>query len=271
MTPRTLDQPQEHLGGDRVLLRPRRAVAGRRPDEPAVAAHARAAPVGPRPGRPEPQARRLRGARRAHLALRPHLPDRDAGRHEHRPDLVACRSTPSVDEYGFLITPYRKVKNGKLTDDVEWLRADEEIEGVPRPGRHAGRRTARSSGRPRPRPLSAATSCIVPTEQGPVHRHLAQADGRRLGRPDPVPRARRRQPRADGLEHAAAGGAAAASPSRRSSAPAWRRDVAQQLRHGRRAPSKAGTVTYVDAERIDDRRATSTRCASSSASTSAPA
>ena len=32
----------------------------------------------------------------------------------------------SVDEYGFLITPYRKVKNGKLTDEVIWLRADQE-------------------------------------------------------------------------------------------------------------------------------------------------
>ena len=31
-----------------------------------------------------------------------------------------------VDEYGFLITPYRKVVNGKVTDEVEWLRADEE-------------------------------------------------------------------------------------------------------------------------------------------------
>ncbi|MCB9952198.1 MAG: DNA-directed RNA polymerase subunit beta [Planctomycetaceae bacterium] len=31
-----------------------------------------------------------------------------------------------VDEYGFLITPYRKVQNGKVTDEVEWLRADEE-------------------------------------------------------------------------------------------------------------------------------------------------
>ena len=31
-----------------------------------------------------------------------------------------------VDDYGFLITPYRKVKNGKLTEEVEWLRADEE-------------------------------------------------------------------------------------------------------------------------------------------------
>jgi DNA-directed RNA polymerase subunit beta len=31
-----------------------------------------------------------------------------------------------VDDYGFLTTPYRKVKNGKLTDEVAWLRADEE-------------------------------------------------------------------------------------------------------------------------------------------------
>jgi DNA-directed RNA polymerase subunit beta len=31
-----------------------------------------------------------------------------------------------VDDYGFLITPYRKVQDGKLTDEVEWLRADEE-------------------------------------------------------------------------------------------------------------------------------------------------
>jgi DNA-directed RNA polymerase subunit beta len=31
-----------------------------------------------------------------------------------------------VDEYGFLITPYRKVTRRKLTDQVEWLRADEE-------------------------------------------------------------------------------------------------------------------------------------------------
>ena len=31
-----------------------------------------------------------------------------------------------VDSYGFLVTPYRKVKNCKLTEDVAWLRADEE-------------------------------------------------------------------------------------------------------------------------------------------------
>ncbi len=31
-----------------------------------------------------------------------------------------------VDDYGFLITPYRGVKDGLVTDDVVWLRADEE-------------------------------------------------------------------------------------------------------------------------------------------------
>src|SRR5262245_769970 len=31
-----------------------------------------------------------------------------------------------VDDYGFLITPYRKVKDKKLTDQTTWLRADEE-------------------------------------------------------------------------------------------------------------------------------------------------
>ncbi|MFN4259916.1 MAG: DNA-directed RNA polymerase subunit beta [Gemmataceae bacterium] len=31
-----------------------------------------------------------------------------------------------VDEYGFLITPYRKLENRKLSEEVFWLRADEE-------------------------------------------------------------------------------------------------------------------------------------------------
>jgi DNA-directed RNA polymerase subunit beta len=33
-----------------------------------------------------------------------------------------------IDEYGFLITPYRKVHNKKLSENVEWLRADEEAQ-----------------------------------------------------------------------------------------------------------------------------------------------
>jgi DNA-directed RNA polymerase subunit beta len=35
-----------------------------------------------------------------------------------------------VDEYGFLITPYRALQKRKLTEDVRWLRADEESESI---------------------------------------------------------------------------------------------------------------------------------------------
>ena len=36
----------------------------------------------------------------------------------------------SVDEYGFLITPYRKVKGARLTKAVVWLRADQESKAL---------------------------------------------------------------------------------------------------------------------------------------------
>jgi len=32
-----------------------------------------------------------------------------------------------LDDYGFLVTPYREVKKGKLTDRIVWMRADEEF------------------------------------------------------------------------------------------------------------------------------------------------
>jgi DNA-directed RNA polymerase subunit beta len=38
-----------------------------------------------------------------------------------------------VDDYGFLITPYRKVEKGKVTEEIEWLRADEESEVIVAP------------------------------------------------------------------------------------------------------------------------------------------
>ena len=36
----------------------------------------------------------------------------------------------TVDEYGFLLTPYRKVKNGKVTNEIAYLRADEDMKSV---------------------------------------------------------------------------------------------------------------------------------------------
>ncbi|MFZ9915225.1 MAG: DNA-directed RNA polymerase subunit beta, partial [Phycisphaerales bacterium] len=36
----------------------------------------------------------------------------------------------AIDDYGFLLTPYRKVKGGKVTTEIESLRADEELKRV---------------------------------------------------------------------------------------------------------------------------------------------
>ncbi len=38
-----------------------------------------------------------------------------------------------VDSYGFLVTPYRKVQDGNVTDEVVWLRADEEADAYVAP------------------------------------------------------------------------------------------------------------------------------------------
>ena len=65
----------------------------------------------------------------------------------------------TVDEYGFLITPYRKVKNGKLTDEVVWLRADEESRSAIVASADAPIDEQQDSGRHGRRPVSQPTSC----------------------------------------------------------------------------------------------------------------
>ena len=106
------ERPHQHppgRGGDEGVLRRQPAQPVHGPDEPAGRADQQAPPVGPRPGRPVARARRLRRPRRPPQPLRPHLPDRDAGRSEHRPDRVARDLRPD-QQYGFIETPYRKVK-----------------------------------------------------------------------------------------------------------------------------------------------------------------
>ncbi len=83
------DQREARLRGDQGVLRLLAALAVHGPDQPALGDHAQAAHLRARPGRPHARARRLRGARRAPDALRPRLPDRDAGRPEHRPHQLA--------------------------------------------------------------------------------------------------------------------------------------------------------------------------------------
>ncbi len=92
------------------------------------------------PGGLESQTGRLRRARRAYLALWPNLPDRDAGRNQHRPDLAPvdlCRR-------GRVRLPDHALPQGAKSASSptrsRWLRADEESAGVPGPGRHPDRR-----------------------------------------------------------------------------------------------------------------------------------
>jgi len=47
----------------------------------------------------------------------------------------------TMDEYGFLFTPYSKVKNGKVTDEVEYLRADQEMKAIFAPPSAVDRKT----------------------------------------------------------------------------------------------------------------------------------
>ena len=44
--------------------------------------------------------------------------------------ITSLASYAKVDEYGFIMTPYRKVENRKLTDEVKYLTADEEAEFI---------------------------------------------------------------------------------------------------------------------------------------------
>jgi DNA-directed RNA polymerase subunit beta len=110
-----------------------------------------------------------------------------------------------LNEYGFLETPYRKVVDSRsptrsipVGDRGRPLR-DRAGQRRGRRQRHADRRAGVGADQRRDRADLARSR--------PVHGRGAEPDrlGRRLA--DPVPRARRRQPRADGLEHAAPGGA----------------------------------------------------------------
>jgi DNA-directed RNA polymerase subunit beta len=111
----------------------------------------------------------------------------------------------NVDEYGFLRRPTARSRRASVTGKVVHLRADEEMKAIlapPTPQARGKLKTATSS------PASTANS---PRSTPPIRSTTStspQADRGHLGGAHPVPRARRRQPRADGFEHAASGRAA---------------------------------------------------------------
>ena len=115
-----------------------------------------------------------------------------------------------TNEYGFLETPYRRVvgRQGHRPDRLP-------VGDRGRPVRdRAGEREDRQDRQARRRtgvlPQQERVHA-VDRGQGQLHGRGAVADRVGGGVADPVPRARRRQPRADGLEHAAPGGALPAS------------------------------------------------------------
>ena len=128
-----------------------------------------------------------------------------------------------VNKYGFVETPYRKVKDGRVTDEVHLSLGD---------GRKPLRGGAGQRARWTPRgKLHRGPDHLPPgrrrasgaARQGRLHGRVAQA-ARFGGRgAHSVPGKRRRQPRADGLEHAAPGGAAGSL-----------RSAVRRHRHGRR-------------------------------------
>ena len=158
------------------------------------------------PGRSHARARRLRGARRAPHALRPHLPDRDAGGAQHRPHQLA-RHLRARQQVRLHREPLPQGRQGQ-GDRPGGLPLGHGGGALPRrPGQRRDRRQGQADGRSHHLPLLGRRAARV-ARQGRLHRRVAQAA--RVGRrgADPVPGERRRQPRADGLQHAAPGGAA---------------------------------------------------------------
>ena len=98
-------------------------------------------------GRSDARARRLRGARRARHALRPRVPYRNAGRPEHRPDQLALALYARLNEYGFIETPYRRVLDGKVTNEIDYLSAIEEGKVRHRPGQRRAGQGRQADGR----------------------------------------------------------------------------------------------------------------------------
>jgi DNA-directed RNA polymerase subunit beta len=113
-----------------------------------------------------------------------------------------------INDLGFIETPYRKVVDGRVTDEIVWLDANAEENA-----------TIAQANAPLNPDGTFRNEFVLCRERGDFPLTAARPDrlhGRRAGpaglgrrRADPVPRARRREPRAHGLEHAAPGGAAA--------------------------------------------------------------
>ena len=151
--------------------------------------------------------------------------------------LIASLSTYArVNEFGFVETPYRTVKDGRVTDEIVYLSALEEEEHTIAQANAPLDAKGNFTSRPR---LGAHRRRVHDgaARAGRVHGRVAEPAGVGRRGADPVPRERRREPRAHGLEHAAPG--RAAPPHR---------GAARRHRHGARS-SRATPASRVVARR----------------------
>ena len=106
----------------------------------------------PGPWRAEPQAGRLRGPRRPHLALRPHLPDRDPRGDQHRPDQLAG----DLRRGRRVRLPDHALPQDQARQDDRGSRLDagrRGERGLPRAGRQPVRRPRQAQGADHHRPV----------------------------------------------------------------------------------------------------------------------
>ena len=232
ITPQTLINIRPGRCCDQRVLRNLPAVAVYGPGQPALGTDPPPPPFGARPGWPQSVSVPASKCATCTSPLRPDVPDRDARGPEHRPDRRSMRPTPVSTRSVSLSRRTGQVKNGKVTGRSFTCTADEEenyvVAQANAPLDEDGTFvTRRRSCVVRPRPPASQTSARCSKqrsffgatteiwlrcrrEKSRLHGRLAEAD--RVGRhgADPIPRARRRQPRPDGRQHAAPGRAVTA-------------------------------------------------------------
>ena len=118
-----------------------------------------------------------------------------------------------INSFGFVETPYRKVVKGKVTEQVDYLTATDEDRFIIAQANSIADRQEHVRRGHGPRTSEGWRGRASPRRRCRLHGRLASPDGVGRHGADPVPRARRCQPRPHGLEHAASG--RPADPQRR--------------------------------------------------------
>ncbi len=120
------DQHPPGGGGDQGVLRLQPAQPVHGPDQPAGRPHPQAPPLGPRAGwsvASSAPGSRCETCTRATTAACARSRRRKA---RTSASSATSPATPRINRFGFIETPYRRIKNGVALDEVEYLAADDE-------------------------------------------------------------------------------------------------------------------------------------------------